>query len=113
MGKAAKGRTQVKCFWGKNWMPTIVWYIGDYDLGHHPVGIRKPNSFGLFDTSGNVWEWTSTASEVRSTYSGEKQIKRVARGGTFNVSANLITSFSRLSLYAKNCLFNVGFRCAK
>ena len=75
--------------------------------------MKKPNAFGLFDTLGNVWEWTSTAEKTRSNYSGEKLIKRVVRGGAFNVSANLITSTSRLSLHAKNRLFNVGFRCAK
>ena len=33
-----------------------AWYGGDYDLGHHPAGKKKPNNFGLHDTSGNVWE---------------------------------------------------------
>ena len=88
-------------------------YGGDYDLGHHPVGQKKPNSFGLFDTSGNVWEWTSTADAKLSEYSGETLDKRIVMGGAFNVSANLITSVSRMSVYAKSRLFNVGFRCAK
>ena len=111
--KAAKGQAQTKYFWGKNTDPNYAWYGGDYDLGHHPVGEKKPNQFGLFDTSGNVWEWTSTKDTERSKFSGEILDKRIAMGGAFNVSANLITLKSRLSLYAKSRLFNVGFRCAK
>ena len=111
--KAAKGQTKTKYFWGKKPDAAYAWYGGDYDLGHHPVGQKKPNSFGLFDTSGNVWEWTSTADARLSEYSGETLDKRVVMGGAFNVSANLITSNSRMSLYAKSRLFNVGFRCAK
>ena len=111
--KAAKGQTNTKYFWGKKPDAAYAWYGGDYDLGHHPVGQKKPNSFGLFDTSGNVWEWTSTADAKLSEYSGETLDKRVVMGGAFNVSANLITPNSRMSLYAKSRLFNVGFRCAK
>ena len=111
--KAAKGQTKTKYFWGKKPDAAYAWYGGDYDLGHHPVGQKKPNSFGLIDTSGNVWEWTSTADAKLSEYSGETLDKRVVMGGAFNVSANLITPDSRMSLYAKSRLFNVGFRCAK
>ena len=111
--KAAKGQTNPKYFWGKKPDAAYAWYGGDYDLGHHPVGQKKPNSFGLFDTSGNVWEWTSTADAKLSEYSGETLDKRVVMGGAFNVSANLITPSSRMSVYAKSRLFNVGFRCAK
>ena len=111
--KAAKGQAKTKYFWGKNPDPNYAWYGGDYDLGHHPVGKKKPNPFGLFDTSGNVWEWTSSKDTERSKFSGEILDKRIAMGGAFNVSANLITLDSRLSLYAKSRLFNVGFRCAK
>ena len=111
--KAAKGQTKTKYFWGKKPDAAYAWFGGDYDLGHHPVGQKKPNSFGLFDTSGNVWEWTSTADAKLSEYSGETLDKRVVMGGAFNVSANLITPVSRMSVYAKSRLFNVGFRCAK
>ena len=111
--KAAKGGTTTNYFWGMEPDASYGWYGGDYDLGHHPVGKKIPNNFGLHDTSGNVWEWTSTEDQTRSKFSGEKQNKRIVRGGAFNVSANLITSFSRLSIHSKNRLFNVGFRCAK
>ena len=111
--KAAKAETETKYYWGTKPDADYAWYGGDYDLGHHPVATKKPNSFGLFDTAGNVWEWTSTTDNLKSNYSGETHYKRVAKGGSFNVSANLITSMSSLSLHAKNRLFNVGFRCAK
>jgi len=111
--KAAKGQSKSKYFWGKNPDAGYAWYGGDYDLGHHPVGSKKPNLYGLFDTSGNVWEWTSTEDTMLSKFSGEILNKRIAMGGAFNVSANLITPNSSLSLYAKSRLFNVGFRCAK
>ena len=73
----------------------------------------RPNIWMVHDMTGNVWEWTSTADAKLSEYSGETLDKRVVMGGAFNVSANLITSNSRMSLYAKSRLFNVGFRCAK
>ena len=111
--KAAKGQSKSKYFWGEKPDSHYAWYGGDYDLGHHPVGSKRPNLYGLFDTSGNVWEWTSTEDIKLSKYSKEKIDKRIAMGGAFNVSANLITPSSRLSLYAKSRLFNVGFRCAK
>ena len=111
--KAAKGGSNTKYYWGKKPEAKYSWFGGDYDLGHHPVAQKQPNLFGLFDTSGNVWEWTATTDNLKSKYSEEIHYKRVARGGAFNVSANLITSNSRLSLHAKNRLFNVGFRCAK
>ena len=111
--KAAKGGTSTNYFWGNEPDATYAWYGGDYDIGHHPAGMKKPNSFGLFDTSGNVWEWTNSKGETQSKYSGEKIHKRIARGGSFNISPNLITSSSRISLYASSRLFNVGFRCAK
>ena len=110
---AAIGQSKSKYFWGNDPDADYAWFGGDYDLGHHPVGIKRPNMFGLFDTSGNVWEWTSTAENKHSKYSGETLDKRVAMGGAFNVSANLITPKSSLALYAKSRLFNVGFRCAK
>lgn len=38
-------------------LPRYAWYSENANRHVHPVGYREPNSLGLFDMHGNVWEW--------------------------------------------------------
>lgn len=81
-----------------------------------PVDYGKPSAWGLFNMTGNVFEWC--ADEYRFSFTGEGEENtlrqnRVIKGGAFilNDSANFRNA-KRFSCYQKSCLFSIGFRVA-
>ncbi len=43
--------------WTEDLLPKYSWYMKNSQLLTWPVGILKPNDFGLFDVQGNVFNW--------------------------------------------------------
>jgi formylglycine-generating enzyme required for sulfatase activity len=58
---AARGCKAGKCdpykYSGSDIIGDIAWYAQNSSLTTHPVGQKKPNSLGIHDMCGNVWEW--------------------------------------------------------
>ena len=83
--------------------PETGWYADNSNNQSHPVGLKDPNAFGLHDTLGNVWEWTSTP--LGSL--------RVYRGGSCLNPAQLARVALRLRSVPGNCYDSLGFRLAR
>jgi len=99
--------------------------IGDYawcsensDSTTHPVGEKKPNSFGLYDMHGNVWEWCGDwyaddyyqHSLTVDPYGPLKGKSRVLRGGGWFRSARYCRSANRSGLEPYYIRNHIGFR---
>jgi len=94
--KAARGGLEGQKFpWGDDIDPSRCNFLADPSLkrqrGTRPTGTYPPNGYGLYDLSGNVWEWVSdwygadyyAIGEKRDPHGPETGAMRIIRGGSW------------------------------
>jgi len=120
---AARAGTTTRFWWGDDESAAAAhaWFKENSGGQTHPVGLKPPNRFGLYDMAGNVWQWTqdcyaetyAAASNNGSAAETGNQCLRVDRGGAWHYPTWLLRPATRERNPADHRDKVMGFRVAK
>ena len=96
-----------------------AWYYRNSEKKTHPVGRKNANSLGLYDMSGNVWEWVEDRFSGRYYRESPKEnpqgpeggLSHVVRGGSWSGFAEYVRTTDRMQYEPNHCSSSGGFRC--
>jgi formylglycine-generating enzyme required for sulfatase activity len=123
---ATRAGSDALYFWGDdaNEAEKYAWFLNNSEQKTHPVGEKLSNGFGLYDMTGNVWEWVEddwhktygsapTNGSAWHTANNDNTVQRVLRGGSFQNAQDTLTSAHRYGLLPFLRYSFIGFRLAQ
>jgi sulfatase modifying factor 1 len=98
-----------------------AWTDANSDATPHPVGEKEPNAIGIYDMSGNVWEWVQdwhdekyyTVSPRVAPTGPLTGVSRVWRGGSWYDVPWVARTSARYQAAPESKISRTGFRCVK
>jgi len=114
----ARADTQTKWSFGddKKEYTDHAWYAANSSKQTHPIGTKKVTPWGLYDLSGNVWEWCEDSYAGYTKIDKDERAKvssntKVLRGGAWVTNITPVTA--RWGKPSKSRYYAIGFRVVK
>jgi formylglycine-generating enzyme required for sulfatase activity len=113
---ACRAGTSTTYYWGSGDIDKYAWFNANSGATIRPVAQKLPNHFGLYDMSGNAWEWCN---DYYGSYKSGAQtdphgplpyFECVIRGGAWNYNDDYLSSTNRSRNLPHN---SSGFRCVR
>ncbi|MCQ2252638.1 MAG: formylglycine-generating enzyme family protein [Bacteroidales bacterium] len=103
---------------GSDEIEEVAWFNNVSGNKTHPVGTKLPNELGIYDMTGNVWEFTKdlyeqyNSSPASNPTGADFSLNYVSRGGAYNNDAKISRVSYRSLNPANHSSANIGFRLA-
>ena len=115
---AARSGGKEEMYAGSPMVDRVAWYSENSGGMTHPVGAKAPNGLGIYDMSGNVWEWCLDTFHANAYQQHQEKNPVytdggpdwVIRGGSWNTDAWTVRCSKRFSFSGDYTAPGLGFR---